>query len=192
MKKQDDFIFQEGDMQRLFIILPLHLVLCFLIGCQDKAAMVELDEFRVQAVVEEQNKEIVRRYAEEEGKESFLEIIDEFVAPDVIYHYPNNNDIRGPETIKQNYAQFHEAFPDFKYTGAFQIAEGDLVASRAAWSGTHHGNWMGVEPTGKEIILTLIEVCRVEDGKIVEVWIEFDYLGWMQQLGMELMLKEEQ
>ncbi|MCJ7581410.1 MAG: ester cyclase [Candidatus Aminicenantes bacterium] len=178
-------------MKKLFIILLLVLILCFMVGCQNKEAMAELEEYKAQAEVEEQNKEIVRRYSEEEGKGNFLEIIDEFAAPDVIYHYPNNNDISGLETIKLNYAQFHKAYPDMKHTGAFQVAEGDLVASRATWRGTHKGNWMGVEPTDKVITFTLIEVFQVKDGKIMEAWIEFDYLGWLQQLGMELKPKEK-
>ncbi|MFC2141895.1 ester cyclase [Acidobacteriota bacterium] len=178
-------------MKKLYVIVPLALVFCFVVGCRDKVAMAELEALKAQAAVEEQNKEIVRRYSEGEGKGNFLEIIDEFVAPDVIYHYPNSNDISGLETIKLNYAQFHEAYPDMKNTGAFLVAEGDLVASRATWKGTHKGNWMGVEPTDKEITFTLIEVFQVKEGKIIEAWIEFDYSGWFQQLGMELKPKEE-
>jgi len=45
-------------MKKLLIILPLALILCFMVGCQDKEAMAELEEFRAQAAVEEQNKEI--------------------------------------------------------------------------------------------------------------------------------------
>jgi len=178
-------------MKKLFVFLPLALILCFMVGCQDKEAMAELEEFRAQKAVEEQNKEVIRRYGEEEDKGNLLEIIDEIVAPDVIYHYPNNNDVIGLDTIKQNYAQFHKAFPDIKHTGELQIAEGDFVASRLTWWGTHNGNWMGIEPTGKETTFTLTEICRLKDGKIVEAWIEFDYLGWFQQLGMELRPKEE-
>jgi len=161
-----------------------------MVGCQDKEAMAELEAIKVQAEVEEQNKDIVRRYAEEEDEGNLLEIINEIVAPDVIYHYPNNNDVSGLETIKQSSPQFHKAFPDLRHTIEFQIAEGDLVATRYSWRGTHKGKWMGIEPTGKEVTFTLLDVCRVKDGKIVEAWIELDSLGWMQQLGMELKPKE--
>ncbi len=47
-----------GTMKKLLMILPLALILCFMVGCQDKEAMAELEEFRAQAKVEEQNKEI--------------------------------------------------------------------------------------------------------------------------------------
>ena len=49
-------------MKKLFMILPLVLILCFMVGCQDKEAMAELDEFIAQAEVEEQNKELIRDF----------------------------------------------------------------------------------------------------------------------------------
>jgi predicted ester cyclase len=73
-----------------------------------------------------------------------------------------------------------------KHTIEAQIAEGDLVATRFKWRGTHLGEWMGIAPTGKELNFTFIEIARFSDGKIVEAWIELDWLGIMQQLGMEL------
>jgi predicted ester cyclase len=177
-------------MKKYLCAIPLVLLLCFSFACQDKAAMAELEKYRAQAKVEELNKQIAKRYAEEEDKGKALEIIDEIVAPDVVYHYPNNNDERGLETIKQNEPGFKKAFPDMKHTLEAQIAEGDLVTSRFKWRGTHMGEWMGIAPTGKELNFTFIEIARFSDGKIVEAWIELDWLGIMQQLGMELKPKE--
>ena len=55
-------------MKKLTIILPLALLLCFTVGCQDKEAMAELEEFRAQAEIEEQNKALVRKWYEELDK----------------------------------------------------------------------------------------------------------------------------
>ena len=173
-------------MNKSRYVIPLALLLCFSFACRDKAAMAELEKYRAQAKVEEQNKQIAKRYAEEEDKGNALAIIDEIVAPDVVYHYPNNNDERGLETIKRNEPGFKKAFPDMKHTLEVQIAEGDLVTSRFKWRGTHLGEWMGIAPTGKELNFTFTEIARFSDGKIVEAWIELDWLGIMQQLGMEL------
>jgi predicted ester cyclase len=49
---------------------------------------------------------------------------------------------------------------------------------------------MGISPTGNEIAIGVIFICRIIEGKIVEVWGEADLLGLMQQLGMELKPKE--
>ena len=55
-------------MKKLISILPLVLILCFMVGCQDKAAMAELEEFKAQAALEEQNKELVKGLTEELNK----------------------------------------------------------------------------------------------------------------------------
>jgi len=52
-------------MKKLFLILPLALILCFMVGCQDKEAMAELEAMKAQAKVEEQNKELIRNLYEE-------------------------------------------------------------------------------------------------------------------------------
>ena len=179
-------------MKKLCMILSLALILCFMVGCQDKEAMAELEAMKAQKEIEEQNKELVRRYAEEEDKGNLLEIIDEIVAPDVIYHYPNNHTVIGLDSIKESSPEFHKAFPDLKHIIEFQAAEGEYVTTRYTWRGTHKGTYLGVEPTGKELTFTFIDVCRVKDGKVVEAWIELDYLGMYQQLGMELKPKEKE
>ena len=168
------------------MILPLVLLRCFIVGRQNKGTIAEPEVMKTQEEVEEQNKEIVRRYAVEEDNGNLLEIIDEIVSPDIVYHYPNNNTITGLESLKRKSPQLHKAFPDLKHTIEFQIAEGDMVATRYTRRGTHKGEWSGISPKNKEVIFTFLDVCRINDGKIVEAWIELDYLGLMQQLGMEL------
>jgi PBP1b-binding outer membrane lipoprotein LpoB len=68
-------------MKKLSIILPLALILCFMVGCQDKEAMAELEEFRAQAAVEEQNKELVRQMYEAIDEQDF-ETFSGLSAPD--------------------------------------------------------------------------------------------------------------
>jgi len=74
------------------MILPLALILCFMVGCQDKEAMAELEEFRAQAVVEEQNKELVRNFFEELDKGN-AEIVNELYSPDVKSYWPSGSTI---------------------------------------------------------------------------------------------------
>jgi predicted ester cyclase len=173
-------------MKKLLHVVPLVLLFCFTIACQDKAAKAELEKFRAQAALEEQNKEIIKRYVEEEAKGNLLRIIDEIVAPDVVYHYPNNNNVRGLEAIKQAGPVFSKAFPDLKVIIELQIAKGDLVAARFRFNATHKGEWMGIALTGKELSYTANEIARISNGKIAEAWIELDQLGFVEQLGMEL------
>lgn len=63
------------------------------------------------------------------------------------------------------------------------VADGDLVAVRHAHHITHSGEFAGVPPTGKQVVVEGIEMYRVRDGKISEMWHHDDMLGLMQQLG---------
>ena len=80
-------------MKKLSLILSLALILCFIVGCQDKAALAELEEFRAQAAVEEQNKEIMNHYfkvldngVNNEDFESLDEMVDEIFSDEYICH----------------------------------------------------------------------------------------------------------
>jgi len=94
------------------------------------------------------------------------------------------------EDHKQTSRAFYAAFPDMYHRIEDIIAKGDRVIVRTTNRGTHKGEIMGVPPSGKEIVYSVIDICRFENGKIVEEWVEFDSLGLMQQLGMELKPKE--
>ena len=64
-----------------------------------------------------------------------------------------------------------------------QLAEGDLVATRWSGRGTHEGELMGIEPTGKQVTVSGLTISRLEGGKIVEEFQNWDTFGLMQQLG---------
>jgi predicted ester cyclase len=65
------------------------------------------------------------------------------------------------------------------------IAESDLVAVRLILSGTHQAKWRDIPATGKKIRVTVMMFLRFENGKLVEIWEDFDELGMLQQLRME-------
>jgi steroid delta-isomerase-like uncharacterized protein len=176
-------------MKQLCMILPLALVLCFMAGCQDREAMQELEAMKAQAAVEVQNKELVRRYFElmDEGNYSLLDLLSE----DYVAHFPGGTDFTGREEIKQVVDAYLAAFPDISHFFSDFIAEGDKVVLRYGAKGTQKGAFAGLPPSGKEMEATAIGIFRIKDGKIVEGWIEQDYVGMMQQLGMELKPKEQ-
>ena len=78
----------------------------------------------------------------------------------------------------------HTAFPDIQMNVEDMIAEADKVVARVSVSGTHQGEFMGIDPTGNRVAITGIDILRIADGKIVEHWGNFDDLGMMQQLGV--------
>jgi steroid delta-isomerase-like uncharacterized protein len=131
----------------------------------------------------DQNKAIVRRAFEEPWKGS-LDVVDELTASNYIGHDPASPEpLRGPEGVKEFISTYRAAFPDARITVEQQLAEGDLVATRWSGRGTHEGELMGISPTGKQVTVSGLTISRLEGGKIVEEFQNWDTLGMMQQLG---------
>ena len=179
-------------MKKLFMILPLALILCFMVGCQDKEAMAELEKMKARAEVEEQNKELIRNYFKELDKGN-AEIFREVYAPNAAYYFPSG--ISEPMSLEQEIEQFkmfHNAIPDLAHNIEEIISEGDKVIVRFIAGGTNTGEIeeMGIPATGNEVEVSSIIIFRIENGKVVEERQEADMLGFMLQLGMELKPKE--
>ena len=118
----------------------------------------------------QENKAISNRVAQAIS-EGDLEALDELMAPELA------------EEFKRDLTELRRAFPDYAGTNVEQIAEGDKVANRFVFLGTHLGEFEGVTPTGKRIEFIGQSIDRVVEGKIVESWVEVDMLGVMRQLG---------
>lgn len=75
------------------------------------------------------------------------------------------------------------AFPDIELTIEDQIAEADKVVTRCRFRGTHTGEYEGHAPTDKQVDITAIYIYRIEGGKIVERWMNWEKAGLLQQIG---------
>ncbi|WP_396613231.1 ester cyclase [Haloferax sp. S1W] len=137
------------------------------------------------ATTPEENKQIVRRIPEEVASEGNIDLMDEIFAEDLIDHLPAPfGEMRGREAAKEQFKQLQTAFPDLEVTVEDVIAEEDTVAARVTWRATHEGEFMGIEPAGREVEFPVFAFLRLQDGKVVERWIQPDQLGMMQQLGV--------
>ena len=117
----------------------------------------------------EENKAMIRRYFETlSGTDKPAATVEEYVRD---------------EELKEFIAWNETVFPNFEMLIDDMIAEGDKVAVRAVTKGTHKGDYFGLPPTGKEVILPFHVMYRIADGKIVEHWLVFNRLEAMQQLG---------
>ena len=77
-----------------------------------------------------------------------------------------------------------DAFPGQQWVIQEQIAEGDKVVSKITWVGTHQQEFLGVPATGKDVMVSGIEIDRVINGQLVESQILMDTMGLMLQLGV--------
>ncbi len=90
----------------------------------------------------------------------------------------------GVEATRTFFDVLFASFPDVQTFILDTIAEGDKVVVRASSEGTHSGLFMGIPPTGKHDRWSFINIHRIVDGKLVELWVETDQLSFMQQLGL--------
>jgi len=128
----------------------------------------------------EENKALVQRSWEITDPEA----LDEFYPPDVVWHNPEQ-DLHGIEEAKQFASTYFEAFPDTSFSVEDMIAEGDKVVSRFTVRGTHQGETEEFgPPTGRRVEQEGITIHRIEGGKIVEEWNQYDNLSILQQLGL--------
>lgn len=109
--------------------------------------------------------------------------IDEFVAPDVLFHPPVPMDATGAAALKRVWEVLLRAFPDIHVTAEEMIAEGDKVASRNTVTGTHRGEYQGLPPTGRHVTYDEIFIFRFADGRITEIRGVVDVLAQLRQLG---------
>ena len=132
----------------------------------------------------EENKSIVRRFVDEVQSKGDIDAIDELCSPEFVNHSAPPGVPSNCEGVKQVTAMFRQAFRDSYFTVEVMVAEGDKVATRKTFHGTHQGEFMGIPPTGQQVSTGLIDVVRIVDGKVVEHWSMGDNLGMMQQLGV--------
>lgn len=131
----------------------------------------------------EENRRLARRVPEGIATEQNADLIDEVFAEDAVEHDPMG-DHRGREAIREEFERLITAFPDLSADVRDVVAEGDTVAMRVTLRGTHEGPFAGLDPTNRPFEIENAVFTRIEDGKIVERWIQPDMLGLLTQLGV--------
>jgi steroid delta-isomerase-like uncharacterized protein len=158
-----------------------------MVGCQDKAAMAELEEFRAQKEVEEQNKALFKQYYNAWFKGD-IEALKEILSPDYVWHSGLEH-LSLEETMEHVKIQL-VMYSSRTYSEEDIIAKGDKVVLRYIMRGAHTGDVDGFPATGNKYEVSGIEIIRIENGQIVESWEAYDDLSHYEQLGMELKPKE--
>lgn len=127
---------------------------------------------------------IARRYLEDFWNRGDAVAIAEIVAADAVGHVAGQRITAGPQALLARRAALLGIYTDPTFTLEDAIAAGDKVVLPWTFQGKHTGAGAGVPPTGKQIIATGINIFRISDGKITELWVESDDLGELRQLGV--------
>jgi steroid delta-isomerase-like uncharacterized protein len=107
-----------------------------------------------------------------------------YLSPDFIINLAGMpHQMRGRRMWRRNTETFFTAFPDIQIETQDMFATHDKVAVRLRFTGTHTGEFLGNQPTGKRVDYQSYELYRIDDGKIAEEWIGSDMLTILTQIG---------
>ena len=131
----------------------------------------------------QENKATIRRLVEEVNKGS---VPWGLFAPNCLFH---TDDPRQPRYDLPEFKEFIKdllvAFPDYHLTVEDLIMEQDKVVALYRESGTMRGRFLNWAPTNKKYTQPAIEIYRIYNGKIVEIWMSRNQLAILSQLGLE-------
>lgn len=136
--------------------------------------------------MQEENKALVRQMVEVLQNNHELERMEEFFTPDFLNHAepPGEAEGNAVERARAVFRGIFAAFPDFRAEIKAQMAEGDQVMTHKIFRGTHKGPFMGLAATDKAICFEVIDILRIQDGKIIEHTGVQDRLPLLRQLGL--------
>ena len=135
----------------------------------------------------EENKELVRRWFEEVWNKGRVEAIEEMFDANGIAHGLSDdpeNPIKGPRDFRPFHTVFRDAFPNMMIVIEDMVAEGDKVAARCSVRAKHEGEFLGRSATESPVDFAGITIVRIDKGKIVEAWNNFDFITLHRQVGL--------
>jgi predicted ester cyclase len=129
---------------------------------------------------------VLRQWFKEVWNEGHEEAIDRLIAPDgVVFGLtgPGGPPLVGPAAFKPLFHMFREALGDLAVEIERTLVDGEYCAAYCRVRGRHVGHAFGDAPTNAPVDFHGMTIVRVRDGKLVEGWNCFDFLGMYQQIG---------
>ena len=136
---------------------------------------------------------LVHEWFEEVWNQRKQQTIDRLLAPDAVVHGivdEQGRELVGPQAFRQFHQRFLDAFPDARVDVLDAVANGNMLAARCVVRGKHQGDGMGFKATQKNVEFTGMCFARVQGGRIVEAWNNFDFLTMHTQLGTLASLRQ--
>lgn len=132
---------------------------------------------------------VVERYLYEFWGRGNLSAIHEIFAPEIMMHYLGRERRLTPAQHEAGAKAFRGAFPDLTVAAPNVIVANDYITAYTRWSGTHRGpiSQLGgraeeIPPTQRRLEWTVLYMFRVRDGRIVEMWEEWNEGGFIERL----------
>jgi predicted ester cyclase len=136
-------------------------------------------------VAERESARLLRLITSEIWCQRRYELVDELISEDFVDHVemPGLEGSGRPRYLT-SVRLTHNGFSDYHEEIEFVVADEDKAVSYARITGTHDGDLMGLQPTGRTIDMHSIGILRFADGQAIERWGIGDSLAQMQQLGL--------
>jgi len=128
------------------------------------------------------NIEIITRF-EHAFRAADQATIDELGHPGLVDHNPAPGEEPSLAGFKEKVAGFKSSFPDLKEDLQDIIASGDTVATRWVVTGSLQRELMGIPASGQPIRVEGMNFYRLKDGRVTDIWTQFDGVALLQQLG---------
>jgi steroid delta-isomerase-like uncharacterized protein len=166
--------FHFGGIMRVTTIIPVTVLLLASAGCAGSSG----------ATVDA-NKDLVRRFAEATNAADW-HALSALVTENFTRHSAATAGpaVTSHEAFIALQQSFLASFPDQRVTLRQLVAEGDRVAVLATYSGTQTGPLGEFPATGKRVEAPFLGIFRIEGGQIAEMWVEWDNLAMLTQLGL--------
>jgi predicted ester cyclase len=119
---------------------------------------------------------LVRRLVEEACNGGDLTVLDELL--------PGSGRMGSAARLRELLPAFRAAVPDARWAIVEQVAAGNTVVTRLEVRGTFAGGLVGLAPPGRPATLSGVAISRFVRGRLVELWVQADLLGFLQQLGV--------
>ena len=134
--------------------------------------------------LEQRNKAIVERFGQAQSARR-LDLLEELIEPAFVRHCQATPylDIRSRDEFMQFMQDDWAAVTDGRIAPRLMLAEGDYVAVHGEYTGKQTGQWGPVPPTNLPFVLDFLAIFRLHSGRIAELWITWDNLALLSQLG---------
>jgi steroid delta-isomerase-like uncharacterized protein len=134
-------------------------------------------------VAADDHRALVRRYYEELWNRWDLALVDVLLADDLAFRGSLGVQVQGRAGFRRYVELVRSAFPDFHNTVEELLVDGDRVAARLTYRGTHRGPLFGLAPSGRAVRYAGLALFQIRDGRIADGWVLGDTLGLLRQLG---------
>jgi predicted ester cyclase len=112
-----------------------------------------------------------------------FDALDRLIDADIIDHDAVPGQVAGRVGIKYWVTMMHDSFADLRGVVEDTVLEGDKIAARVSWHGTHRGDFVGIQGTGVAVTMQSLQILKFTDGLASDWWGTADVFGVLRQVG---------